>query len=90
MKRFHFDLGDSEKGCLGLCASVLADSEQEAVQQLRNAFDKASVISASVDRDGGYRGSVALELLDTEVEYVHIFLNFDNLKTQSIDDQEDL
>jgi hypothetical protein len=90
MKRFHFDLGDSEEGCLGLCASVLADSEQQAVQRLQNAFDKASVISASVDRDGGYRGTVALSLPDAEVEYLHIYLNFDNLELQCIDAQENL
>ena len=90
MKRFHFDLGDSEEGCLGLCASVLADSEQDAVQRLKNALDKVPVIDASVDRDGGYRGTVALSLLDTDVEYLHIYLNFANLERQCIDDQEDI
>jgi hypothetical protein len=90
MRTYHFDLGNTTKGCLGLCAAVFANSKREAVQLLKDAFENSAPIDASVERDTQYQGTVALHLRAEAVEYVHVYLNLGKLTSRHIDDVEDL
>jgi hypothetical protein len=90
MKNYHFDLGDTTEGCVGLCARVVANSEEEAVRLLKDAFENSALIDASVERDAQCQGTVALHLRAKEIEYVHVYLNFDNLSPHDIDDVEEV
>ena len=90
MRSYHFDLGNTAKGCVGLCARVVANSKREAVQLLKDAFENSALIDASVERDAKYQGTVALHLRAKEIEYVHVYLNLDNLSPRHIDDVEEV
>ncbi len=37
MKAYHFSCGNSTKGPIGLCAEVVADTQEEAASRLRKA-----------------------------------------------------
>ncbi len=84
MKNYHFDVGDSKDGWIVLCASVMAESRPAAVQLLKNAFENAPTISASV-RPRFTRATPASE----GVVYLHLYLNLGNLKAEDIDDEGD-
>jgi hypothetical protein len=88
MKSYHFDMGNTNEGCVGPCAQVVASSAEEAVQLLKDAFDNAKV-AASVERDGPGTGLVALSLRPKAVDYLHVYLNFDNLSPRDIYDVEE-
>ena len=38
MKRYHFSLGNSKDGPIGYCAAVRAESQEEAVEILKQAL----------------------------------------------------
>jgi hypothetical protein len=88
-RSYHFDLGNSSKGCLGLCARVVATSKREAVRLLKESFEHTFPLYASVERDGQYQGTVALELKSAAIDYVHVYLNFDNLDTRHISPEQE-
>ena len=91
MKTYHFDLGNSNTGCVGLCARVTAKSKRDAVRQLQNAFEQCDFVTAEVEYDGSLHITIALKLLDwPDVEYFHVYLNLANLSSRHIDVVEEI
>ena len=75
LKSFHFDVGDSTKGPIGLCARVWAKDEAEAVEILKAATP----------------GEVELKTFCTEeqkprVEYLNVYINPNAFSVKDIDD----
>ena len=80
MKHYHFELGNTNTGCIGLCASINAKSKQDAIRRLKRMF---------ACRYGD--GSIEIEIASAtrEGEYVSIYLNPENLKPDDIDEIDD-
>lgn len=76
-KSYHFDLGNSNQGPLGMCARITAHSKEEALARLRELTDGSTT--------DGY----TVSLLDEGGEYIHIYVNSDNFSTDDIDEWED-
>lgn len=73
MQEFHFDVGNSSTGPLGLCASIVADGPGEAVGRLRNLL--------------GLQGDGTISLpTGSGKEYIHIYLNPDAIRETHIDE----
>jgi len=74
MKRFHFDLGNSNTGPVGLSAVVYADTPEAAVAILReNLLDQVKADTEDGDA----------------VAYAHVYVNPDNITIADIDEAED-
>ena len=73
MFSFHFDVGDSSNGPIGLCARVVAATRQAALQKVRNALPELVEIPTPDHPD---------------VEYIHVYLNADAITVKHIDDRE--
>jgi hypothetical protein len=89
MRSYHFDLGNSTKGCLSLCARVVADSKRDAVRLLKDAFENMP-IDVSFEWESPYQGTIELRVQADAVEYVHVYLNLSNLMPRHIDDGEEV
>jgi hypothetical protein len=82
MNSFHFSVGNSADGHIGLCARVKADTKEEAVDMLKQFLD-------------GFAGDVELHKEDRDgaeahgVEYCNVYLNPDALKAGDIDEIND-
>ncbi|WP_415912515.1 hypothetical protein [Neptuniibacter sp. QD37_11] len=74
MKRVHFDLGDSNNGPIGMCAVMHADTEEQALEKLKESLPP----SVMVPVDG----------LEKPSEYIEIYINADNITINNIDDVE--
>jgi len=72
MKDYHFDIGDTNKGPLGMCAVVQAKNKNEALQIIRAALP--DTIEVPTD--------------DSRVVYVNVYLNGKNIKTTDVDYSE--
>lgn len=77
---FHFDLGNSSTGPMGLSARIEATSKEEALQLLRDA------IANSVDE----WGSVHVGQYEQGVDYIHVYLNPDAITVRAIDSVDQL
>lgn len=77
---YHFDLGNSNEGPVGFCARVVADSEEEALDILRERLESlGQLVNAwDGDRDG-----------DHHEEYIEVYFNGANVTVADIDDFED-
>lgn len=71
---YHFDLGNSTDGPIGMCARVTASSPEEALRLLQAALP----LELSVSKNGQ----------DTGVEYIEVYLNPDAISVADIDDFE--
>ena len=89
MRSYHFYLGYSTKGCLGMCARVVANSKRDAVRFLKDAFEN-SPIEASFKLDAPHQGTIELRLQAWSVEYIHVYVNMNNLLPRHIDDVEEM
>ena len=47
MPHFHFDVGDTMQGPLGLCARIEADTSEEAVTRLREVMGNEMEVMAN-------------------------------------------
>ena len=74
MTSFHFDLGDSNDGPIGFCARVQADSQEQALERLREALPDDLVVPTS------HEG----------IEYIEVYFNRANINLEHIDDEEDV
>lgn len=70
---YHFDVGNSSDGPLGLCARVLADSPEEALALLKAALPE----EVEVDTD------------ESRVEYINVYINDDYITVKDVGDEED-
>jgi hypothetical protein len=77
MPVYHFDIGDSTKDVIGLCASVTAESREEAVKMLQEEVD-AEVSDLIEIFKGGTKG----------IHYINVYLNSQNIKVEDIDEEE--
>ena len=78
MRSFHFDMGNSTVGPVGLCARINADTPQEATARLRELLDHHTDLHNSVQvwRDGE--------------EYISVYVNTEYPSPSHIDDDEAL
>lgn len=76
LKSYHFNLGNSTKGPIGMCAQVKATSKKEAVEILQRVLPEELEIKHQVE--------------DTdEIEYVNVYFGSENITIEDIDDVED-
>lgn len=73
---YHFDIGNSSEGPIGLCARVTADSPEQALKLLKAALPEEIEVEL-VDGDDGH------------VEYINVYLNDDFISTKDIDEEND-
>jgi hypothetical protein len=89
MPSYHFDLGNTNSGCVGMCARVHADSKSEAVRRPQNAFEHADTVAVAWDWDGQAQATIRVQLDVEAVEYFHLYLNLANMSPRHIDDVDD-
>jgi hypothetical protein len=89
MPSYHFDLGNTNSGCVGMCARVHADSKGDAVRRLLNVLEHADTVTFAWDWDGQAHATIRVQIDVEAVEYFHIYLNLANLSSRHIDDVED-
>jgi hypothetical protein len=77
LKSFHFDLGDSTDGPIGLCASIVAADKQAALQRLRDLLPLEVDVSISDSFQSARKG-----------EYVCVYINPDMITVEDIDDED--
>lgn len=75
-KRYHFDLGNSNKGPIGFCAAVYAHSKQEAVDLLH----------AALPEDGNGHEIPIWGELTSSVDYVEVYFNTQAITVKNIDE----
>ncbi len=73
LKEYHFDVGDSNSGPLGLCARVRAKSKAEALHILANDLPTEVQVSPSNDA----------------ITYINVYINPTAISTKDIDDGEE-
>ena len=82
LKSFHFSVGDSTTGAIGLCARVKAETPEKAEERLREALENAECeIRLNV--------SHASRPNDASIEYITAYVNTDFITAEDIDDEED-
>ena len=79
MKSYHFDLGNSTDGPIGYCASVRANSKEEAVKILREALPEDLAVCEEYNfREDG-----------TGIGYIRVYFNWETQpNVADIDDWE--
>lgn len=78
MQIYHFDVGNSSTGRIGLCACINAASRQEALDRLKKLLEDNT----------GPDGEV--EVLNSGPEYITFYINPDAFKLRDIDFNEPL
>jgi hypothetical protein len=76
MNSYHFSLGDSTSGLLGLCAEVVAQTREEASAKLRTALESAL----------GPLGVLHVPSEDPLVRYLNIYVNPNFVGARQIDE----
>jgi len=79
MHTYHFDIGDSTLGPIGMCAQICARSNKDALARLRRAIRDAAGPLKEISI--GHRGSVS--------EYINVYFEPDNLTSSDIDSVEE-
>ena len=75
MTEYHFDLGNSTHGPIGMCAKVRASSKEKALAILQASLpDEIEVPFLS----------------DEEIVYVQVYISANNITTADIDDEEEV
>ena len=77
MRDFHFSVGDSTRGAIGLCARVKAETKQDAVAKLRGALEKSV----------GTFDEVPLRIQDADIQYVNVYISPANIHDSDIDEE---
>ncbi len=76
MPVYHFDIGDTVKGCIGACAAVTADNEEKALERLKARL-----------RDNMAQEGFELAVTETQdIHYIRAYINPDHLTVDHIDD----
>jgi hypothetical protein len=78
MHTYHFDIGDSTLGPIGMCAQICARSKMDALARLRSAIRDATGPLKEISIS--HRGSVS--------EYINVYFEPDNLTFTDIDSVE--
>lgn len=79
IRSFHFDVGNSDTGPIGLCARIQARTRSGAAAKLRRCLPREIAVRGASEEDA-----------DNEaVEYIRVYLNPDIIgKVRNIDDSE--
>lgn len=87
MNSYHFDIGNSDDGPVGICARVTAESEADALHRLKMAIDAM----------GGIHGVSSFYDDCTDdaslcpwpgIEYIRVYIKPDNITADMIDEFE--
>jgi hypothetical protein len=70
LKEFHFNMGNSSTGAIGICAVVQATSEEAALDILKAALPE----------------EVPVHTIEGKVIYVEVYINPDNITLRDIDE----
>ncbi|MGO8735483.1 MAG: hypothetical protein ACLQVM_22110 [Terriglobia bacterium] len=74
MRRYHLSCGDSSRGPVGLCGTVLAPNKKRALVLFRRALDDAS----------GAFGEVPVQTGEPGVEYINVYITARNIRIEEI------
>ncbi len=77
MRDFHFSVGDSTTGAVGLCARVRAETKQQAIAKLRGALE----------RSVGAFDEVPLRTQHPDIEYINVYVSPRNIHGSDIDEE---
>lgn len=80
LKKYHFDLGDSNEGPVGFCASVYAYSKTEALRLLCQALPEAEDVRLAPDHESDGRRP--------GVDYISFYTNDAYIRTEDINFEE--
>lgn len=72
MPSYHFDVGDSSAGPIGLCARVTAGTKAEALEILKEALPEELKVPVLADGDA--------------IEYINVYFNADAITEANSDD----
>jgi len=73
MKSFHFDLGNSTDGPIGLCGSVTAETREEALELFKGALPED--LKVPISKPSPTVG----------VEYIQVYFNQEAITVEDID-----
>jgi len=76
MNKYHFSCGNSTTGVVGLCAQVVAATQEEAVSKLRNALESSL----------GSLGVVPIHPEQPFVEYINVYVSPDNIEASQLEE----
>lgn len=79
MKRFTFSFGNSNTGPVGYCASIVAETPEQAVELLKKQIPGEWEVNGNPDEEG-FDG----------LRYIQVYFNVDAITVADIDDVEDL
>lgn len=74
MKSYLFDMGDSNKGPIGFCARVTADSPEEAAEKLNAALPECVEV-----RDDD----------DDDIEYISVYFGMSAITAKDAQEEDD-
>jgi hypothetical protein len=75
LKSYHFDVGNSNKGSIGMCLRIRAKSKKQAVRIANECLNRYSAVPVADNED--------------RVEYCEVYLN-GNLTTKDIDSYDEV
>jgi len=80
MKRYHFNVGNSTDGPVGYCASVYAESPEDALGMLRELLAGDGCLGELVDdRSTELHGGI---------DYLNVYFTADRVTVDDIDEEE--
>ena len=78
LQRYHFDLGNSNKGPIGYCAAVWAENAEQAIEVLKTKLpNETEVYTPGQSKNSPW------------VEYINVYFNDDAITHETIDFVED-
>ena len=79
LQSYHFDLGNTNKGSVGACGRVIAESKEEALAILKEALPEEIELK-----------SFCTEEQKDKIEYFNVYINTGNIKLRHLGDVEDV
>lgn len=83
MKSYHFDVGNSSTGPIGLCARITANSPEEALEILKDHLPVEGLMIADDKWSDAGPGT-------PHVEYIQAYFNDAAITVKDIDDEEEV
>ena len=74
MRKYHLSCGDSSRGPVGLCGTVLAPNKRQALVVFRRALQNGT----------GAFGEVPVQTEDPGVEYINVYITARNIRIKEI------
>ena len=74
MRKYHLSCGDSSRGPVGLCGTVLAPNKRQALVVFRRALQNGT----------GAFGEVPVQTEDPGVEYINVYITARNVRIKEI------